>query len=325
MRVVIRIENGSQAGRKITLATGQWLRFGRTNVADVVIPEDGQMSGLHFQLSSEQGQCHLKDFDSTNGTFVNGNRLQEAWLQPGDEITSGSTRFTVLSEESTTGTSPAIQESATDRSKSQSPFDVTKIVGIVYESRFCDSEVHCYTGNTQKVPAAELAEHLGKQFSMSVVVNMKSLPAETQPELTEPQYLMDWIPDESQRKYSPVVLNKEDGVCLQNLIADGWGKDAIVVLYRNPEADFPLQEIRNAAGPFSHPSILRPILNVGAPAFVGNLLSGLAAIFIEGESSDHWLLFSAKEIDGQLAQLGFERQNSPVDNDVSKANVREEG
>lgn len=45
----------------------------------------------HIELIDEE--YVLKDLDSLNGTFVNGQRVQEHHLKPGDEITIGSTRI----------------------------------------------------------------------------------------------------------------------------------------------------------------------------------------------------------------------------------------
>lgn len=50
--------------------------FGRSEqIADVVIPHN-QVSNQHFELFVEAGQLFIADLNSTNGTYVNGQRLQ---------------------------------------------------------------------------------------------------------------------------------------------------------------------------------------------------------------------------------------------------------
>ena len=66
---------------------------GRTEQADQTIPGDTTMSSLHFQLKTSPQGCEIRDLGSTNGTFVNGQRVQFAQLSTGDIITAGDTRF----------------------------------------------------------------------------------------------------------------------------------------------------------------------------------------------------------------------------------------
>jgi pSer/pThr/pTyr-binding forkhead associated (FHA) protein len=42
---------------------------------------------------SSHGGIHVADLDSTNGTFVNGEKAQRAEVRPGDEICIGKTKI----------------------------------------------------------------------------------------------------------------------------------------------------------------------------------------------------------------------------------------
>jgi hypothetical protein len=53
------------------------------------------MSGVHFAVECGPGGCRVIDKKSSNGTFLNGARIQEAMLATSDEITSGQTVFVV--------------------------------------------------------------------------------------------------------------------------------------------------------------------------------------------------------------------------------------
>lgn len=65
---------------------------GRGQENDIVI-NDGRVSRVHLQLiHDDQGNTMVVDLGSSNGTFVNGNRIvSETRIKPGDELRIGST------------------------------------------------------------------------------------------------------------------------------------------------------------------------------------------------------------------------------------------
>ncbi len=66
--------------------------IGRDPRCDVVLA-DPVVSGRHAQITPAAGGCWLTDLGSTNGTFVNGQRVQQAFLRPGDRIRVGATEL----------------------------------------------------------------------------------------------------------------------------------------------------------------------------------------------------------------------------------------
>lgn len=60
--------------------------------ADVTI-DDPTMSIRHFEIEQREGRYFLRDLGSTNGTRVNGSRVEAAELHPGDRIQAGLTCF----------------------------------------------------------------------------------------------------------------------------------------------------------------------------------------------------------------------------------------
>jgi len=62
--------------------------IGRNSENDVRL-EDQTVSGLHAKIISFFKPTYIQDQRSTNGTFVNGQRVQEHTLQPEDVITIG--------------------------------------------------------------------------------------------------------------------------------------------------------------------------------------------------------------------------------------------
>jgi pSer/pThr/pTyr-binding forkhead associated (FHA) protein len=95
MPVIIEIETGPQRRRKSVLRSGQALEAGRGEELDFAVPCDGMMSRRHFRLTATAGGATVQDLDSTNGTFLNGQRVAEADLRDGDRVRAGNTTFVV--------------------------------------------------------------------------------------------------------------------------------------------------------------------------------------------------------------------------------------
>ncbi len=96
MGVMLEIRIGPLGGSKIPLRNGESLLIGRApDRAQFAIPHDTHMSGVHFAVECGPNGCRVIDKGSTNGTQLNGAKIQEAMLASGDEIKSGQTVFVV--------------------------------------------------------------------------------------------------------------------------------------------------------------------------------------------------------------------------------------
>jgi len=51
--------------------------------------EDDSVSSSHAQIFFEDGNFHVRDLGSTNGTFLNGEKITESPLNSGDEVRFG--------------------------------------------------------------------------------------------------------------------------------------------------------------------------------------------------------------------------------------------
>lgn len=67
--------------------------IGREPAREIALAADGTVSRRHASISPEAGTLVLRDEGSSNGTFVNGQRIQEHALRPGDEIRIGASLF----------------------------------------------------------------------------------------------------------------------------------------------------------------------------------------------------------------------------------------
>jgi ABC-type multidrug transport system ATPase subunit/pSer/pThr/pTyr-binding forkhead associated (FHA) protein len=85
------------AGQAATIDLGEkdHLTLGRDARNDVVLPAPN-ISRFHAQIERVGQRFRLRDLRSSNGTFVNDQRVdEETWLKPGDSLRIGSFRFVV--------------------------------------------------------------------------------------------------------------------------------------------------------------------------------------------------------------------------------------
>ncbi len=70
------------------------LLVGRRGSCDITL-EYPNISSHHCELEMLNGYWHVRDLNSSNGTKVNGERVIERFLQPGDTITFAKHRFEI--------------------------------------------------------------------------------------------------------------------------------------------------------------------------------------------------------------------------------------
>jgi len=96
MLVTLEAVSGPIAGRRIEIRAGTILRIGRTAKSDYALSEDSYLSGQHFAIENDGNEARARDLGSSNGTFVNGERVvSENVLREGDSLTAGGSTFTV--------------------------------------------------------------------------------------------------------------------------------------------------------------------------------------------------------------------------------------
>jgi hypothetical protein len=96
MAVILEIKSGPLISRRLQCAVGQMVVVGRAEErVQFAVPDDDKMSGVHFAVECGPAGCRVIDKGSTNGTSLNGTKIQEAMLANGDEIKSGQTIFVV--------------------------------------------------------------------------------------------------------------------------------------------------------------------------------------------------------------------------------------
>ena len=94
------LEVWTPTGRELVALEAGRLTLGTDQANDLALPADPTLSRLHAVLERyEAGWC-VRDLDSRNGTFVNGQRIwRERPLRPGDELRVGATRLVYRSDQ----------------------------------------------------------------------------------------------------------------------------------------------------------------------------------------------------------------------------------
>jgi pSer/pThr/pTyr-binding forkhead associated (FHA) protein len=79
----------------LRISAGEVKTVGRTARADFMV-DAALVSRLHCKLLvSKDGELTVQDLGSTNGTLVNGERVERCPLKTGDTLTVGRLEFTV--------------------------------------------------------------------------------------------------------------------------------------------------------------------------------------------------------------------------------------
>ena len=82
------ILNGTRAGEKLGLG-GSGIRIGRESTICEIVLENPKVSRLHAEVVSIDGKTLLIDRNSSNGTYVNDQKIDKRFLQNGDIIYFG--------------------------------------------------------------------------------------------------------------------------------------------------------------------------------------------------------------------------------------------
>ena len=98
-RFALRFISGKYQGGEFPLRMNREIIIGRSSDLDMVLVED-MVSRRHAKISSTDADVFIQDMGSTNGTFVNGEKIAgRAQLQEGDRILVGTSIIKVVAVE----------------------------------------------------------------------------------------------------------------------------------------------------------------------------------------------------------------------------------
>lgn len=84
----LKFISGKYQGGEFPLKTDKQIVIGRSSELDMVLVED-MVSRKHAKIVVSGGKITIEDLGSTNGTFVNGEKIKQARLKEGDRILIG--------------------------------------------------------------------------------------------------------------------------------------------------------------------------------------------------------------------------------------------
>jgi hypothetical protein len=96
----LQFVSGRYQGGVVPLREGEEMLIGRESDLDVVLQED-MVSRKHAKIVARGGEIHLTDLGSTNGTFVNGQKVRKARVAEGDRVLVGTSLMKVVRADGT--------------------------------------------------------------------------------------------------------------------------------------------------------------------------------------------------------------------------------
>lgn len=96
MNVVLRVTAGPHEGKTYLFDRHETFVVGRSVAVQFPVPDDKFLSRDHFLIEFNPPVCYLKDMGSTNGTKLNGQKVDEARLKDGDIISAGKSSFQIM-------------------------------------------------------------------------------------------------------------------------------------------------------------------------------------------------------------------------------------
>ena len=95
MRVILEVLQGPRKGRSFMFDRHDTFIVGRSRFVHCSMPEDMALSRDHFMIEINPPLCEMRDLGSTNGTFVNNQKVDRTRLASGDVIAAGQSVFRV--------------------------------------------------------------------------------------------------------------------------------------------------------------------------------------------------------------------------------------
>ena len=96
---ILRTTTDGEPEKTFRILPGVARTIGRSTGADFIL-DAALVSRVHCQLLAlGDGELEVRDLESTNGTYVNGNRVERARLAPGDKVQVGRVELVALRDE----------------------------------------------------------------------------------------------------------------------------------------------------------------------------------------------------------------------------------
>ncbi|MEI7892346.1 MAG: FHA domain-containing protein [Myxococcales bacterium] len=106
---LLRFISGKYQGGEFPVVADKQIFVGRSSELDMVLVED-MVSRKHARITVQTDQIWIEDLGSTNGTFVNGEKIKKARLKEGDRILIGTSILKLIAGDATQNNMDAKRE-----------------------------------------------------------------------------------------------------------------------------------------------------------------------------------------------------------------------
>jgi hypothetical protein len=148
---VLRFISGKYQGGEFPVAAEKQILVGRSSDLDMVLVED-MVSRKHARIAMQADQIWIEDLGSTNGTFVNGEKIKRARLKEGDRVLIGTSILKLIA-----GDAP------------REGMDAKRELESVAQARRT-SQQRTMSGSIEEVPLPDLLQLFGTSKKSGVLV-----------------------------------------------------------------------------------------------------------------------------------------------------------
>jgi pSer/pThr/pTyr-binding forkhead associated (FHA) protein len=157
--LALRFISGKYQGGEYPLEDGQQVVVGRSSDLDMVLVEE-MVSRRHAIISFRDGVVAIEDLGSTNGTFVNGEKVSKTVLREGDRVLIGTNILKLI-------------RLSTQHADSRRNLEVMAKRRVTARQRPLSSasdEAPRMTGNLEEIPLPDLLQLFGSSRKSGVLV-----------------------------------------------------------------------------------------------------------------------------------------------------------
>jgi hypothetical protein len=148
---VLRFISGKYQGGEFPISADKQILIGRSSDLDMVLVED-MVSRKHARIAMQADQIWIEDLGSTNGTFVNGEKIKRARLKEGDRVLIGTSILKLIA-----GDAP------------RDGMDAKRELENVAQARRT-SQQRTMSGSIEEVPLPDLLQLFGTSKKSGVLV-----------------------------------------------------------------------------------------------------------------------------------------------------------
>ena len=149
---VLRFISGKYQGGEFPIVADKQIIVGRSSDLDMVLVED-MVSRKHARIAMQGDQIWIEDLGSTNGTFVNGEKIKRARLKEGDRVLIGTSILKLIAGDG-----------------SGDSTDAKVQLENVAAARKQQSQARTMSGSIEEVPLPDLLQLFGTSKKSGVLV-----------------------------------------------------------------------------------------------------------------------------------------------------------